>query len=408
MPGVVSSPFPPSHPVFPEPCVAGRSVRVSLMLARWYAIRCALCVPRAQSGCPSGNPRVSFMFMCFHALAASAPRPPRGVGVARPPRVVPVPGAGRAVPLGPCPLCPASVPRSVWLAWGEGSSVPFPPYLAWGCALPLGRVRASGAFQRRGAGEGGGACAPSSPVVRLGGPVGRGVCLPRSDPLSSLGRQQSGCLWRHSGHGGRGRLTASVRARLPSPGVFRVGYLCAGPGLPVHRGSCGSRRPLAWRRALLHPPPPPGAAVLPGGGGMVPSTLGGVRGRRPCGPRVGGGEWGDRGGGSRRGSPPPSSGGAACGPLPRPPFVAGASPPRVRVRPGSRAAPGAGRGLSPADQPGEGGGGGGAACVPPSPEVWPWGLAGRALALPQSVPLPSLGGQQSGCHWRRSGHGGRV
>ena len=36
VPGVLSSPFPPSRPAFPALCVAGRPVRVSLILARWY------------------------------------------------------------------------------------------------------------------------------------------------------------------------------------------------------------------------------------------------------------------------------------------------------------------------------------------------------------------------------------
>ena len=35
------------------------------------------------------------------------------------------------------------------------------------------------------------------------------------------------------------------------------------------------------------------------------------------------------------------------------------------------------------------------------------GAVGRGVALPPSVPLPSRGRQQSRCHWRRSGHGGR-
>ena len=117
VPGVVSSLFPPACPAFPALCVAGRPVWSSLILARWYAIPCCLCVPRARSGCPSGFPRVSFVCVCACALAASAP-PPR-VGVACAPRAVPVLGAGRAVPLGLCPsACPASVPCSVWPAWG--------------------------------------------------------------------------------------------------------------------------------------------------------------------------------------------------------------------------------------------------------------------------------------------------
>ena len=75
VPGVVSSPFPPSCPAFPALCVAGRLVWVSLILARWYATPCGLCVPRARSGCPSGPPRVSFVFVCARALAGSAPSP---------------------------------------------------------------------------------------------------------------------------------------------------------------------------------------------------------------------------------------------------------------------------------------------------------------------------------------------
>ena len=35
------------------------------------------------------------------------------------------------------------------------------------------------------------------------------------------------------------------------------------------------------------------------------------------------------------------------------------------------------------------------------------GPVGRVVALPRSVPLPPLGRQQSGCHWRRSVHGRR-
>ena len=111
-----------------------------------------LCVLRALSGCPSGTPRVSFVCVCARAPAASAPSPPL-VGVARAPRAVPVLAAGRVIPRGPCPsACPASVPCSVWLAPGGGGAVPFPPYPAWGCPLPLGWVCSSGAFLRRGVG----------------------------------------------------------------------------------------------------------------------------------------------------------------------------------------------------------------------------------------------------------------
>ena len=74
VPGVVSPLLPPSRPACSALRVAGRPVRVSLTLARWYAIPCGLCVPRARSGCPSGSPRVSFSCVCARALAVFAPR----------------------------------------------------------------------------------------------------------------------------------------------------------------------------------------------------------------------------------------------------------------------------------------------------------------------------------------------
>ena len=165
---------------------------------------------------------------CVCALALPRcllpPPPPLG-GVACAPRVVPALGTGRAVPRGPCPsACPAWVPCSVWRSWGGGAARSrFSP--TW-----LGVVRPScggsaspgrscaGAW---GGGGGGGPCA-APPLVLPGGPVGRGVALPRSVPLPSLGKQQSGCRWRGTGHGGRGPLTAPVRARLLS-----LGMVCA-------------------------------------------------------------------------------------------------------------------------------------------------------------------------------------
>ena len=136
VPGVVSLSFPPSRPACPALRVAGCPVRVSLILARWYAIPRSLCVPRARSGCPSGSPRVPFACVCARAPAASA-LPPLG-GVACAPRAVPALGAGRAVPRGPCPsACPAPVPCSVWCAWG-GRSGPGSPLPGLGLCAPRG------------------------------------------------------------------------------------------------------------------------------------------------------------------------------------------------------------------------------------------------------------------------------
>ena len=121
----------PSRLGVPYPCSlvrhSMRSVRSagSVRLPFWFS-------PRVLCGCVRSRSR-----------GVRAPPPPR-VGVARAPRAVPLLGAGRAVQLGPCPsACPASVPCSVWLALGGGPG-PVSPYLAWGCALPVGWVQAWG------------------------------------------------------------------------------------------------------------------------------------------------------------------------------------------------------------------------------------------------------------------------
>ena len=105
---------PPPSSALPVLCVAGRFLRVSLIIARWYAIPCGLCVLRARSSRPSGSPRVPVACVCVRAPAVSAPFPPARAGVARAPRVVPVQGAGRAVPCGSChSTFPTAVPCAV-------------------------------------------------------------------------------------------------------------------------------------------------------------------------------------------------------------------------------------------------------------------------------------------------------
>ena len=196
------------------------------------------------------------------------PLPPLLGGVACAPRAVPALGAGRAVPRGLCPsACPAPVPCSVWRVSGGGGRVPVPPYLAWGCgvgdraspggvpstvargvwgqALPPPRLPAQWAgcwgplstccgrgragvgallcplglhalWGLRAAGrvrgvrvpggrlEGGGGVRRTHRLCGRGGALGRGVALPLSVPLPSLGRQQSGCYWCRAVHGGCG------------------------------------------------------------------------------------------------------------------------------------------------------------------------------------------------------------
>ena len=110
----VSAVPPPRFPAFSALFVAGRSIRVSLILVRRHAIPCSLCVPRARSGGPSDSPRMPFACVCARAPAASAPFPPHQVGVVRAPPVLPVQGTGRAVPCGSCPSAfPAKVQCTV-------------------------------------------------------------------------------------------------------------------------------------------------------------------------------------------------------------------------------------------------------------------------------------------------------
>ena len=397
VPGVVCSPFPPSRPAFPALCVAGRPVRVLLILARWYAISCGLCVPRAGSGCPSGIPRVPFVCLCARALAASAPPSPL-VGVVRAPRAVPVLGAGRAVPRGPCPFaCPASVPCSVWLAWGGGRPGPVSPLPGLGLCAPRGvglrvwGVPAPGGWGGVGGGGGlravlsdGAAKGASGAGGRLAsvrfsafpGQATKRVSLASLWPWRALavpGRGQS--VWRP---GVLARVCLSIAVPAGAGGWVRGGGPCCGP--------------------------PPGRCGPAGGRGDRRLCVGGRGGPAPPWPaNRWGGMGGQGGGGSRRRSLPPSSEGrrpvAPCPVPPSPP----AHPPQV-------CAFGRGRGAAPPPAAGGSawqGGGGGVACEPPCPEEWPGGLAGRVVALPRSAPLPSLGGQQSGRHWRRSGPGGR-
>ena len=323
--------------------------------------------------------------VCALALSRCPLPPPLG-GVARASRVVPALGASRAVSRGPCPsACPAPVPCSVWRAWGGAvwsrfcptwlgvvgaaagrprggafdrcvgrlrSCAPPPPTArplgglsgsalwarACGCggpALSLWGLRAAGRVHGvlmlgGGLGGGGGACAVSSGCAAGAGPVGRGVALPLSVPLPSLGRQQSGRHWRCAVHGGRGPPYHSGSC---SPGFS--GYdLC---GVPVRRRgpACSSR-----------PPCEPAA----GAGGRVtlrlPSRAGGGPSPLPRGPGAGapaaGGLVGGRGGGGDVAPQPPCSrpGRRPAVLLSGPLRVTGALLSGARVRSGLKCRPG--------------------------------------------------------------------
>ena len=240
----------------------------------------------------------------------------------------------RAVGLGPwvwgpntvplaCTPCGGCVPRGWWKP---------SPYLAWGCAPPVGWVR--GVRVPEG-GLGGGMGRPVRRAPRLcgrGGSVGRGVALPGSVPLPSLGRHQSGCHWRRSGHGGRGP---------PKPLRFLLVRL---------HGARSVRRPGALARARLFPAVPVGAGGWGGGAGHAPAPLsGGGRGDHP--PCLGGwqpgpprlaGRWGGRGGEVAPRPPSCPSGWRPAVSYPGPPLVFGALPPGVRAWSGSRGRPGGG------------------------------------------------------------------
>ena len=222
VPGVVSPSFPPSRRACPALRVAGRPVRVSLTLARWYAIPRGLCVPRARSGCPCGCPRVPLSCVCARAPAASAPPPVGGVACA--PRVVPGLRAGRAVPRGSCPsACPAPVPCSVWRALGGGGPVPVPPYLAWGCGGG-GRASPGGVPWCVRAGRPPGPdCPPSGraagPVVRR--PGSDALQPPTARPLGGLPGGVWGVRGRALSHPRLLALWAGCRGRCGASGVGR-------------------------------------------------------------------------------------------------------------------------------------------------------------------------------------------
>ena len=175
VPGFVSSPFPPPCPVFPALCVAGRPVRVSLILARWYAIPCGLCVPRAWSGCPSGIPPVSLACACACALVATAPLPPPRVCVTRAPHAVPLVGPFHAVRAPPRVL-PRS--RALFGMLGRLGAARSRSPLAWLGVVcpPLGGPARPGGSGAGGAGGGGGGLCAVLPGGAAGGPRGAGGC----------------------------------------------------------------------------------------------------------------------------------------------------------------------------------------------------------------------------------------
>ena len=294
--GVISSPFPPPRPECPALCVAGRPVRVLLVLARWYAIPCGLCVPRARSGCPSGIPRVSLVCVCARALGVRAPPPlPWLVWRAHFARsgcralVGPFHSfraPGPSLPLLPCP-CPCFLPRFhapfvlfcffffVCSLGGGAARFRFPPtWLGavrppWGGPARPGRSRAG-----RWGGGVGAACVPFPRSVRPGGQWGWGSpCLGPSLCLSWAGNKA-------------GVLDVALAMEGVAPIPFRFVLACRLRARSVWRPCAQARVRLSiavpagaggWG-AEVGPAPAslPGAAVLPGGGGITATASGGV------------------------------------------------------------------------------------------------------------------------------------
>ena len=199
--------------------------------------------------------------LCVCALALSrrphpSPLSPGWCGARTP--WVPVLGAGRVVPGGPCPSpCPASVPCTVWVAWGGGGPVPFPPTWLGAAHSPRG-------------GCGGGDPSPTPPrallpagFARCGGgtrvPGGRASCLGVGRPVSGalpgptarpFGRAAGAHCPLAVGAGGAGVGTRHLPHRAPSCEL-------ALPAVGAARGRLGGA-PLAWVRgvrgwAVSHP-----------------------------------------------------------------------------------------------------------------------------------------------------------
>ena len=235
-----------------------------------------------------------------------------------------------------------------------------------------------------GGGVGGGGPTRRSP--RAGGRLAS--VLPSAFPRQATKRVSSASLWPW-------RAYRSGSCSLAVPGRGPLAPLCAGAGLLVHRGSCGSRQLGAWRRALLRPPSRTPRSCRGGGASPLPLV-----GWQPASPWPAGrwGVGGAVGGGGACAVVPhlPPPGGAACGPPSGPPSVAGGSPPCARIRLGSWGSPG--RRVRPAAGGSvlRGGGGGGVAGGPSraggrSVSVRPPAFPGRATKRASLVALRSSG-----------------
>ena len=275
VPGFVSSPFPPSRPAFPALCVPGRPVWVSLILARWYAIPCRLCVPQTRSVCLLVFPACP---LCVCALALSRrPRPPSSLlglvwrahlarsrcwalvgpfhAVRAPPRVLPrsrapfgLLGGAAARSCLPLPCLGLRAPRGV----GAGVGTRHQPHRARSCVLGLRAVWAA-------RGRPGGA-----PLAWVRGVRGRALSHPR--PLVLWGVRPGPTthwLWVR-GMRAWGPVTNPTARALAS-------WLCALWGW--HEDAWGGGAPLAWASGIGTSPTPDRPSFGACGRGPLPTGL---------------------------------------------------------------------------------------------------------------------------------------
>ena len=279
-------------------------------------------------GWRKGVPGGGAFHCCEGRLGSGAPPPPtarppgRAVGV-RYPRAV---GAGvwvwgpNTVPLA-CTPCGGCVSRGWWVA------VPLP---GLGLCAPRGAGPWRSCAGRRAGGGGGAARAPCPPFVRPGGACRAGGCAASFRPSAFPGQATkrvslaSFCPW---------------GAWPPIPLRFVLARL---------HWARAVRRPGALARARLFQAVLVGPGGWGGGAARAPAPLsGGGRGDHP--PCLGGwgpgtprpaGRWGGWAGGVALRPPCSPPGWRPAVPYPGPPLVVGALPPGVRVRLGSRGAPG--------------------------------------------------------------------
>ena len=233
---------------------------------------------------------------------------------------------------------------------------------------------------------------------------GRGFAPPWPVPLPSLGGLQCGRHWRRSGHGGQGPRILVRFVVACRPWAWSVRRSCAlvrvRPPVATPAGAGGGGRGDARRAGPATSPP--GRRGPFWGRGDVPLGSGGLEGRRPRGPQVGGGIGGERGGGGGALLFPTS---LSWGGGPWPPSLSPWAPPLgINVQPGS---PGShGRWVRPGRLPvGHCGGGGGGLFVAVCPPAFPGRASRRAASSVHSWVPPircGLGRQRRAAGWQRA------